>query len=97
MRSNMFIRRSRLRELMKKYTKNEYVLDSCMRASGQMIGFICADEKSFYKTDRQFMKKLKSLSNDQIDNYALGIRHEYVGKEIKRIIKSVKEDLRSMA
>jgi len=97
MRKNKFITQSRLRSYMKKYTDNEYILDTCMRASGQMVGFICTDDKNFYKTDRQFMKKLKQIPNDRIDNYALSMQHEYISKEVKRIIKSVKDDLRSMA
>lgn len=97
MRKNKFITQSRLRTYMKKYTDNEYILDICMRASGQMVGFICTDEKNFYKVDRQFMKKLKQIPNERIDNFALSAQHEFVGKEVKRIIKSVKDDLRSMA
>lgn len=97
MRRNTFIVQSRLRTYMKKYTSNEYILNTCMRASGQIVGFICTDDKNFYKADRQFIKKLKQIPNERIDNFALSMQHEYVGKEVKRIIKSVKDDLRSMA
>ena len=97
MRKNKFITKSRLRSYMKKYTDNEYILDTCMRASGQMVGFICTDDNNFYKIDRQFMKKIKRVPNERIDNFALSMQNEYVGKEVKQIIKSVKEDLRSMA
>ena len=89
MRKNSFIIRSRLRNYMRNYTNNEYILDICMRVSGQMVGFIC--------TDRQFMKNLKKIPNERIDSFALSIQHEYVGKEVKRIIKAVKDDLRNMA
>lgn len=97
MRKNSFIIRSRLRNYMRKYTNNEYMLDICMRVSGQMVGFICTDENNFYKEDRQFMKNLKKIPNERIDSFALSMQHEYVGKEVKRIIKAVKDDLRNMA
>ena len=97
MRRNIFITQSRLRGYMQKYTDNSYILDTCMRVSGQLVGFSSVETRDFYKEDRQFMKRLRKVSNDRIDNVALTMQHPYVGSEVKRIIKSVKEDLRSMA
>jgi hypothetical protein len=68
-----------------------------MHVSGQLVGFSSVEPDDFYKEDRMFMKRLRRVSNDRIDNVALTMQHPYVGSEVKRIIKSVKEDLRSMA
>lgn len=97
MRKNVFIAKSRLRGYMQKYTESEHLIDICMRVSGQLVGFECVDEDHFYKEDRKFMKRLKRISNDRIDTFALGINHVLLKREVPRIIKSVKEDLRSMA
>ena len=94
---NQFINKSRLREYIRKYTKSEYLVDLCMLASASLIGFYCENEADFYKEDRAFMKKLKRVPNDLIDNCSIWFGNRFARIEGPRIIKLVKEDLRGIA
>jgi len=39
MKKNYFIENTRLREIMRRYTSNEHLIDACLRVSMGMIGF----------------------------------------------------------
>lgn len=94
---NRFITNSRLRLLMQRHTDNEYLIDTCMYVSGAMVGFQCNNDEDFYKENRQFMKKLKSIPNEQIDNNPIWLDYHFAKVNGPRLIKLVKEDIRHMA
>lgn len=97
MRKNNFIKKSRLRELMKNHTSNEHLMDICMRVSGSMVGFYCSDEEHFYKEDRAFIKKLRRIPNDRIDNNPIWMNYQMFRTEGIKLIRAVKDDIRGMA
>ena len=97
MRKNNFIVRSRLREMMKKHTNNEQLVDVCMRVSASMVGFSCENEEDFYKKDRAFMKQLRRIPNQQIDDNPIWLNHRVFQISGPKLIKAVKDDIRDMA
>jgi len=90
------ITNSRLRDVMRKYTSNENLIDICMQASVAMVGFASVAEEDFYKEDRLFMKRVKRIPNDVIDNCTIFLMNRFARVEGPNIIKHVKEDLRSL-
>jgi len=95
MKKNYFIENTRLREIMRRYTSNEHLIDACLRVSMGMIGFENTSG-NFYREDRMFMKKFKRLPNDKIDNNPVWINYQFAQKSGPQLIKAVKEDLRGL-
>lgn len=89
-----FMNESRLRKFIEKYTTNKYLQDACMRVCASAVGFKIDDPEDFNKEDRAFLKRVRRMTYEQIDNSSVWYQYEFARKEGRMIIKNVKADLR---
>lgn len=96
MKKAVWLTKSRLRGIFEKHTDNEHLIDACMRVCGASVGFEAVAPEDFYREDRCFMKRVKRMTSDQIDNSPLWFQYEFARKPGSEIIKQVKVELRDM-